>query len=329
MLLKGWVELDGKLFSEDELSQRIMDDPSILSRLGGEFYLEYETYRARDHYGIIPGDCPAGTIICDNQVKGKIDPQYADLSLADAIRTAVTLRSDTGVVALSGGVDSALIAALAKRPCLVVGMEGSHDIRQAQAVAAILNLPLHVRTITVPEIEDVIRVVARELEEPNPVDLAIGTTLYFVADTAHNLGHERILTGQGADEMFGGYARYLTTPSEELEELFLTDFESLQRQGRRDQRIAGLMGTYLSMPYLDIRVVCAALKIPSGEKVSDGVRKKPLREVALQYLPESYALYEKKAMQYGTGIWKEIKRIARQNGYHSSVSDFIIHIRRP
>jgi hypothetical protein len=45
-------------------------------------------------------------------------------------------------------------------------------------------------------------------------------------------------------------------------------------------------------------------------------------------MPESYAYYEKKAMQYGTGIWKEIKRIARQNGYHSSVSDFITHIRR-
>lgn len=328
MHLKGWVELNGTVLSKEELSSHIEKDPSILSRLGGEFYLEYSTCKARDHYGIMKGDCPAGTILCDDEITGIIDPEYPLLPLADAIKTAVKLRTDTGITALSGGVDSALVAALAQRPCLVVGMEGCHDIRQAGAVASYLNLSLHTRIVTQQEVEDALPVVAHMLEEPNPVDLAIGTTLYFVAETAHDLGYERILTGQGADEVFGGYARYLETPPDKLEELFINDFASLQRQGRRDQGIAGLMGTYLSMPYLDKRVVCAAQKIPPAERVRDGVRKKPLREVALQYLPESYANYEKKAMQYGTGIWKEIKRIARQNGYHSSVSDFLIHIRR-
>ena len=82
------------------------------------------------------------------------------------------------------------------------------------------------------------------------------------------------------------------------------------------------------MPYLDIRVVCAAADIPPEDRVRDGIRKYPLREVAARYLSLETANYEKKAMQYGTGIWKEIKRLARQNGYHNSVSDYMKSIRR-
>ena len=82
------------------------------------------------------------------------------------------------------------------------------------------------------------------------------------------------------------------------------------------------------MPYLDIRVVCAAAEIPPTERVRDGIRKRPLREVAAGYLTMETAYYEKKAMQYGTGIWKEIKRLARKNGYQNSVSDYMQNIRR-
>lgn len=328
MHLTGWIELEGKKLSPEELEQVLERDPSLVSRFNGEFYLEYGTCSARDQYGIIPGPCPAGSIMCDGKAVGTVHPPCQNLPLADAIRSAIEIRSDTGITALSGGVDSALVAAVAQRPCLVVGMEGCHDIKQANEVATILDLSLHVRTVTPQDVADALPVVISLIHDPNPVDVAIGTTLYFVAETAQDLGYERILTGQGADEVFGGYARYLETPPHLLDEVFARDFDSLSRQCKRDQGIARSMGAYLSMPYLDIRVVCAAQAIPPTERVQGGVRKKPLREVASLYMPESYAYYEKKAMQYGTGIWKEIKRIARQNGYHSSVSDFITHIRR-
>ena len=328
MHLTGWIELDGKPLSEEELKEGLLQDSGIVTRFGGEFYLEFGSCAARDYYGIIQGPCPAGTIICDGSVTGFVKPSCPLLPLADAIWTAVKLRSDTGITALSGGVDSALIAAIARQPCLVVGMEGCHDIRQAEKVANILDLSLHVRVITPEDVAKALPEVISLIKDPSPVDIGIGTTLYFVAETAQKLGHERILTGQGADEIFGGYARYLDAHGDILNEMFANDFATLAGQRRRDQGIAGTKGTCLSMPYLDVRVVCAADAIPPADRVQGSVRKKPLREVARQYLPETYANYEKKAMQYGTGIWKEIKRIARQNGYHSSVSDFIAHIRR-
>ncbi|PKL59238.1 MAG: asparagine synthase, partial [Methanomicrobiales archaeon HGW-Methanomicrobiales-4] len=291
-------------------------------------YIEWNRCCARDHLGIIPGFCPAGSVWCDGTPVCSIHPEKRSENLESAIIDSIIIRSDEGVTALSGGVDSALVAAIAKRPCIAVGMPESHDLLRAGQVARELDLPLEVRVVSQREIEEVLPIVADLLSDPTPVDLAIATTLFFVAETAHDAGYERILTGQGADEVFGGYDRYLHRNGEELEATFAADFASLARQGFRDQTIAGYHNTWLSMPYLDLRVVCAAATIPPAERVKDGVRKRPLREVAAGYLSMENAYYEKKAMQYGTGIWKEIKRLARKNGYQNSVSDYLQNIRR-
>jgi len=82
------------------------------------------------------------------------------------------------------------------------------------------------------------------------------------------------------------------------------------------------------MPYLDIRVVRAARKIPASEKVQGKLRKVPLRTVAERHIGPELAWYEKKAMQYGSGVWKELCRLARKNGYKTSVQDYIDQINR-
>jgi len=86
----------------------------------------------------------------------------------------------------------------------------------------------------------------------------------------------------------------------------------------RDQAVAALHGTYLSMPYMDVRVVRAARAIPAEAKVQGGRRKVPLRQVAERHIPAEFAWYEKKAMQYGSGVWKVLQKLARKNGYKTS-----------
>jgi len=76
------------------------------------------------------------------------------MEVGRAIETAVALRRDEGIVALSGGVDSALIATLAGRECVAVGLEGSHDLRRARLVADELGLPLECVTVREKDIED-------------------------------------------------------------------------------------------------------------------------------------------------------------------------------
>jgi len=321
--LKGWVELDGKRLTEIEVEILLKESSASVSSFGGEFFLIWEGCGARDRFGIIPGDCPAGTIVCDGEVVGVVDPRPPELGLAQAIETAVRLRKDEGVVALSGGVDSALVAALARRECVVVGVEGSHDLKRAKAVATVLDLSLNTAIIDPRRIEEALVEVLAVIPRANPVDASIAATLYFVAEWARDHGYERILAGQGADELFGGYARYLETETLGMD--LERDFQGLAVQAARDQAVADLFGAYFSLPYLDVRVVRAAMAIPPEEKVKEGVRKRPLREVAAMYMPNDVAHYEKKAMQYGSGVMREMKRLARRRGC-GKVGDYLEEI---
>jgi asparagine synthase (glutamine-hydrolysing) len=164
------------------------------------------------------------------------------------------------------------------------------------------------------------------IPKKDPVNVSIALTLYFVARFAKEQGFARILTGQGADELFGGYSRYLETPT--LAADLERDFLGLEEQAERDQAVAALHGAYLSMPYMDVRVVRAARAIPAQEKVQGGQRKIPLRQVAERHIPAEFAWYEKKAMQYGSGVWKELQRLARKKGYKTSIQDYIDQISR-
>lgn len=324
MELKGWIERNGELLGPDEIEKIIGTDPGAFSGCGGEFALSWNGCTARDHLGVMPGPGQAGMVACGGKQVVRIVPPPSDFPLDEAIAVAVRLRNGEGVVALSGGVDSALVAALARRECVAVGTEGSHDLRRACHVAAELDLALTTVTLTERMIEEALPGVIRAIPHCTPLDVSIAATLSFVASWAHDHGYERILSGQGADELFGGYARYLNSGNlaAELEH----DFRALKNQLARDQAVAARYAAAFSLPYLDCRVVRAARAIPASEKVCKGVRKCQLREVAARHMPREIAFYEKKAMQYGSGVWRTMQRLARQNGYKKSVQGYLNYI---
>jgi asparagine synthase (glutamine-hydrolysing) len=326
LTLNGWMEQGGHRLSIPEIERLLHDRPDELSQCGGEFFLTWDSCSARDLYGIMEGTGPKGAVLCNGKATGTIAPTAPDMTLEEAIVTAVRLRSDEGVVALSGGVDSALVAALARRECVAVGLEGSHDLKRAKVAAELLGLACTFVTIREEEIAEALPIVVGTIPEKNPVNTGIALTQYFIARWAGEHGYQRIITGQGADELFGGYTRYLMTDT--LEEDLLRDFAGLEAQARRDQSVAALHGTYLSMPYLDFRVVRAARAIPAAEKVQGGRRKVPLRKLAERHIPQDLAWYEKKAMQYGSGVWATLRKLARKNGYKTSMQDYIDQIIR-
>jgi asparagine synthase (glutamine-hydrolysing) len=218
------------------------------------------------------------------------------------------------------------VAKLAGQECVAVGLENSHDLKQAKYAAGALGLSCTYVTITEAEIETALPVVVKTIPKKDPVNTGIALTQYFIARWAGGQGYTRIITGQGADELFGGYARY--SESEDLEAELARDFLGLEAQAQRDQGIAALHGTYLSMPYLDLRVVRAARAIPAHGKVQGNRRKIPLREVAERHIPQDLAWKEKKAMQYGSGVWGVLRKLARKNGYKTSLQDYIDQIIR-
>ncbi len=201
--LTGWIECGGKRLAPEEIGQIIEERPQTILNFGGEFFLRWAGCCARDHFGIIQGDCPKGTLTCDDGTKSRINPEIPEMSLEDAIITAVSLRSDEGVVALSGGVDSTLVARLAGRECVAVGMDGSHDLAQAERAAGLLGLECTLVEIPAADIESALPVVLHTIPKIDPVNAGIALTQYFITRWAGEQGYRRILTGQGADELFG------------------------------------------------------------------------------------------------------------------------------
>lgn len=323
--IRGWMEKDGKILTNSEIEDIIKNFPEILSDCGGEFFLQWDDCMARDTLGIMPGDCPAGKIVCSGVIKGDISPAPDLLSLEKAIEKAVDLRKKDCVVAFSGGVDSALIAKIAQRPSVTVGISGSHDLIHAKEVSKEIGLKdTNFIEIMPSEVKRALEIVLPLIPLKTPVEASIATTQYFITKWAQENGYEKIVAGQGADELFGGYARYLET--DDIEKTLKKDFEGLSMQGKRDQSVAAKNNTYISCPYLDVRVVRAAGEIPPSEMLAGSIRKYPLREVASLYLGDEIAFYGKKAMQYGSGVMKEIQKLARDNGYKNSVQRYIDHL---
>ena len=321
MLLLGWVETEGSILTQEQVADLIRKDPHAPLRFGGEFTLEWDGCSCTDALGVRGSPHPPGVLTCGGTVRGTVAPDVPDMDLEPALREAVALRREGGVVALSGGVDSALLAAFAGLPCITVGMEGAQDFLWAERVASCLGLPHRHVVITPEEADQAMPAVLRAIPRKTPLDLSIALTLSFVCRSAAEEGYRRVLCGQGADELFAGYARY--RESSDLGSDLRRDFLGLHAQAVRDQAVAALHGTCLSYPFLDLRVVRAAGRIPAGEMVRGGVGKQPLRAIAARHLPSDVAGRGKKAMQYGSGIWRHLRRRARENGYKRSVQGYL------
>ena len=241
-------------------------------------------------------------------------------------------------ILFSGGVDSSLITALAARhvsdiTLITVGFSGSNDVKWASTAAQLLGLEnnLVLKIIDIDDVESTIPRVMDALETADPMAISLGIPLYIACNEAKSRNINLLLTGQGADELFGGYHRYkeiIKKSTSALHEAIVADVSQLPRRDiLRDNTVAEAAGIKLTAPFLDPGVVKLALSIPAASKVSEFggelVGKYILRRAAESVVPAEIAWRDKKAMQYGSGVWAALGRLARQAGFKKQDKGYI------
>ncbi|MEW6328862.1 MAG: asparagine synthase C-terminal domain-containing protein [Candidatus Micrarchaeota archaeon] len=228
-------------------------------------------------------------------------------------------------VMFSGGVDSTLLALLAKKFCapvlFTVGTADSEDLRYSEIVACELGLPLEKKILSEKEVIDYAKEVEKMLGDRELMHVELGIPILLCCEMARSRNIRVLLNGQGAEELFGGYERHLQAflSGEDASALMKGDLEKLpENDVKRSARIAQTVGVALRYPFLEKEIVSLAQQIPAHMHFSRPKGKKEfLRKVAHALgVPETARERRKRAAQYGSGVHRillrESKRGARR-----------------
>lgn len=245
----------------------------------------------------------------------------------DALEAAVKrqLMSDVPYgVLLSGGLDSSVISAVAERfserrieddsnskawwPRLhsfAVGLKGAPDLAKAKMVADHIGTVHHEINYTIQEGLDAIRDVIYFIETYDVTTVRASTPMYLLARVIKSMGIKMVLSGEGADEVFGGYLYFHKAPDakafheetvRKLSKLYLYDC-------LRANKSLSAWGVEGRVPFLDKEFLDIAMRTNPEAKMCPGktIEKKIVREAFADYLPEAVAWRQKEQFSDGVG----------------------------
>jgi asparagine synthase (glutamine-hydrolysing) len=244
-------------------------------------------------------------------------------ALSDAVYRQLMSDVPYGVL-LSGGLDSSITSALAKKfssnrveskekksawwPQLhsfSVGLDGSPDLEAAKKVASHIGTIHHEIKFTIQEGLDAIREVIYHLETYDITTIRASTPMYLMARSIKSLGIKMVLSGEGADELFGGYLYFHKAPSaQEFHEETVRKMYNLHKYDcLRANKSLAAWGIEGRVPFLDKEFIEVAMKLNPKDKMitSNKMEKWVLRKAFEKYLPESIVWRQKEQFSDGVG----------------------------
>jgi asparagine synthase (glutamine-hydrolysing) len=207
--------------------------------------------------------------------------------------------------------------------CYTAGMEGSHDIEYARTIAKELGLELHVKELTRGDVERLIPEIIDVIEDNNAGQVEVALPVYCAVQLASRQGMRIMLTGQAADELFGGYSWYSNVAEKQgylklrqhmREDLTLLYKETLERE----DKITMAHSVEMREPFLDISVIDTSMDIDMRLNVhkNDKFGKRVHRKLAQKLgIHKDVAFRVKEAAQHGSGVHSAIDVIARKHGF--------------
>lgn len=277
------------------------------------YHRDWTDYDAvRDRYASLPAD-------------EAWQAQVADVRTALEAAVRRQLMSDVPYgVLLSGGLDSSVISAVAKLyadrrietdgqqaawwPQLhsfAVGLKGAPDLEKARLVAEHIGTVHHEIHYTIQEGLDAIRDVIYYIETYDVTTVRASTPMYLLARVIKSMGIKMVLSGEGADEVFGGYLYFHKAPNAQafheetvrkLSKLHLYDC-------LRANKSLSAWGVEGRVPFLDKEFLDVAMRLNPAAKMCPGhtIEKKIVREAFAQLLPEAVAWRQKEQFSDGVG----------------------------
>ena len=258
--------------------------------------------------------------------------------LKNALEAAVhrQLMSDVPYgVLLSGGLDSTITSALAKKfsgkrietndqkdawwPQLhsfAIGLDGSPDLAAARKAADEIGTIHHEITYTIQEGLDAIRDVIYHIETYDVTTIRASTPMYLLARFIKSMGIKMVLSGEGADEIFGGYLYFHKAPN--AEEFHKECIRKISRLNLYDclraNKTLAAWGVEGRVPFLDKEFLDVAMRFNPEEKMAKNGRmeKWPLRKAFEDQIPASIAWRQKEQFSDGVGYgWIDtLKKVA-------------------
>ena len=244
-------------------------------------------------------------------------------ALEDSVKSHLMSDVPYGVL-LSGGLDSSIISAITKKyaarrvedqerseawwPQLhsfAVGLPGSPDLKAAQEVANHLGTVHHEIHFTVQEGLDAIRDVIYHIETYDVTTIRASTPMYLMSRKIKAMGIKMVLSGEGSDEVFGGYLYFHKAPNaKELHEETVRKLLALHMYDcARANKAMSAWGVEARVPFLDKKFLDVAMRInPQDKMCGNGkMEKHILRECFEAYLPASVAWRQKEQFSDGVG----------------------------
>lgn len=247
--------------------------------------------------------------------------------LHDALEAAVQRQLMCDVpygVLLSGGLDSSVISAIAKKysamrvetdnkaaawwPQLhsfAVGLKGAPDLAKAKEVAEHIGTVHHEINYTIQEGLDAIRDVIYYIETYDVTTVRASTPMYLLARVIKSMGIKMVLSGEGADEIFGGYLYFHKAPDAKA-----FHDETVRKLGKlhqydclRANKSLSAWGVEGRVPFLDKEFIDVAMRLNPVDKMCPGstIEKRVVREAFADMLPESVAWRQKEQFSDGVG----------------------------